>query len=117
MAVTKKELLEFCETLGPIYENTPFAKMEKDKKEPTVAIRHLRNKKIFCYWSLKGDGEYKIALKLDPERGEMLREEFEAVTPAYHMNKTHWSDIKLDSDLTNDQIFQLIEESYELTKK
>ncbi|MDR0299976.1 MAG: MmcQ/YjbR family DNA-binding protein [Streptococcaceae bacterium] len=111
----KEELLEFCETLGPVYENTPFAKMEKDKT-PTVAIRHLKNKKIFCYWMERPSGEFGLAVKLDPERAEQLREEYEAVTPAWHMNKTHWSDIKLGADLSNEQIFKLVEESYDLTK-
>jgi predicted DNA-binding protein (MmcQ/YjbR family) len=115
--MTKEEFTEFCQSLGPTYENTPFAKMEKDKKEPTVAIRHLRNKKIFCYWSRKDNGEVKLAVKLDPERAEMLREEFEAVMPAWHMNKTHWSDLALGADLPDAQIYKLIEESYELTRK
>ncbi|WP_331035939.1 MmcQ/YjbR family DNA-binding protein [Lactovum miscens] len=113
--MTLYELYEICENLGPIYQNCPFSKMEKDKT-PTVAIRHLKNKKIFCYWIQHQDGDLVIAVKLNPERAEMLREEFGAVSPALHMNKTHWSDIKLDSDLSDEQILTLVEESYQLTK-
>lgn len=35
----------------------------------------------------------RIAVKLSPELGESLREEYEGVKPAYHMNKKHWNDL------------------------
>lgn len=34
-----------------------------------------------------------IAVKLLPERGEELREEYNAFSPAYYLNKKHWNDI------------------------
>lgn len=40
--------------------------------------------------------EPRIAVKLPPETGLTLREEFAGVRPAYHMNKTHWNDLYLD---------------------
>lgn len=40
--------------------------------------------------------EPRVAVKLPPETGSMLREEFAGVRPAYHMNKTHWNDLYLD---------------------
>ncbi|MCI6643925.1 MAG: MmcQ/YjbR family DNA-binding protein, partial [Bacteroidales bacterium] len=48
--------------------------------------------KIFLHLPL----EYvdpRIAIKLPPEKGIELRERYDAVRPAYHMNKTHWNDI------------------------
>ena len=39
------------------------------------------------------DGEPRLALKLSPERNEELRAHFEAVKPAWHWNKKHWSDV------------------------
>lgn len=112
--MTKEEIIRFCEMLGPIYYDTPFAKMEKDKT-PTLAFRHLKNKKIFVYCSER-EADLVLAVKLDPERGENLRTEFDAVTPAWHMNKTHWSDLKIGKDLPNEAVKQLIEESYQLTR-
>lgn len=40
--------------------------------------------------------EPRIAVKLPPEVGLALREEFDGVRPAYHMNKKHWNDLYLD---------------------
>ena len=40
--------------------------------------------------------EPRIAVKLPPEIGLALREEFDSVRPAYHMNKKHWNDLYLD---------------------
>ena len=57
--------------------------------------------------------EPRVAVKLSPERGLELREHYDAVRPAYHMNKKHWSDLyieRLDENLTK----ELIAESYRL---
>ena len=40
--------------------------------------------------------EPRVAVKLQPETGAALREKHEGVRPAYHMNKTHWSDLYLN---------------------
>ena len=58
----------------------------------------LEGKIFVCLWlgsdkhSAK-DGASRFAIKLTPDRNTELRERFSAVTPAYHWNKTHWSDI------------------------
>ena len=38
-------------------------------------------------------GGPRFACKLPPERNETLRLQYEAVTPAFHWNKKHWSDV------------------------
>ncbi|MBQ3700839.1 MAG: MmcQ/YjbR family DNA-binding protein [Prevotella sp.] len=40
--------------------------------------------------------EPRVAVKLLPEIGVALRERYDGVRPAYHMNKTHWSDLYLE---------------------
>ena len=52
-------------------------------------------------------------MKLEPEFGQSLREHYEGVRPAYHLNKTHWNDIYLD--VIDDELTkQWIRQSYEL---
>ena len=78
----------------------------------------LEGKIFVCLWLGGGrydmrDGVSRIALKLSPERNEELRERYSAVTPAYHWNKKHWSDVyygQLDDTLVE----QWIKESYRL---
>lgn len=57
--------------------------------------------------------EPRVAVKLLPERGLVLREHYDAVQPAYHMNKRHWSDLYIER-LDENFIKELITESYQL---
>ena len=59
------------------------------------------------------DGVSRIALKLSPDRNIALREQYAAVTPAYHWNKTHWSDVYYEQ-LDDALVEGWIEESYQL---
>ena len=57
------------------------------------------------------DGVSRIALKLSPDRNTELREQFSTVTPAYHWNKTHWSDVYYE-EMDEAIVKGLIRESY-----
>ena len=58
-----------------------------------------------------------IAVKLLLERGEELREEYNAFSPAYHLNKKHWNDIFIEGAFPNEKIENWIKESYDLVKR
>lgn len=55
-----------------------------------------------------------VNLKCDPERAVELREQYDAVSPGYHMNKTHWNTVKVDGDVNGRMLQELIDHSYEL---
>jgi predicted DNA-binding protein (MmcQ/YjbR family) len=55
-----------------------------------------------------------ISLKCDPERAVSLRAGYAAIKPAYHMNKTHWNMVYFDGSLSDEQIKELIDHSYDL---
>lgn len=57
--------------------------------------------------------EPRVAVKLPPETGSALREEFAGVQPAYHMNKVHWNDLYLDM-LEDGFVREQIRRSYDL---
>ena len=42
---------------------------------------------------------------------------YEAVVPAYHMNKKHWNSLILDGTIPEDDIKRMIAESYDLCAK
>jgi predicted DNA-binding protein (MmcQ/YjbR family) len=50
--------------------------------------------KIFAILPLEKSG--RINLKCDPERAVALREEFDAITPGYHMNKKYWNTVEFE---------------------
>jgi predicted DNA-binding protein (MmcQ/YjbR family) len=58
-----------------------------------------------------------LNLKCDPERAVQLRDQYSAVRPGYHMNKTHWNTIAVDGSVRAQEIQEWIDHSYELVKK
>jgi len=55
-----------------------------------------------------------INLKCDPDHALALRAQYTAVRPGYHMNKRHWNTVEFDGSIPEDEILEMIEESYEL---
>ena len=55
-----------------------------------------------------------INLKCDPERAIELREQYDGITPGYHMNKQHWNTIICDGSASKKTIFSWIDDSYNL---
>ena len=105
----KREAIEMCLTFPRVYEDYPF------DEGVWAAMRHEGNKKVFAF-VLERDGKCFINVKHAPEDGIIWRELYSAITPAYHMNKVHWSSVLLDGSLKDSVIFKLIEDSYHLTK-
>lgn len=62
----------------------------------------------------EGDDPPRISLKCDPEIASMLRNEHEAVTAGYHLNKRHWNTITVDGSIPDERIVEWIEDSYDL---
>lgn len=55
-----------------------------------------------------------INLKVDPEKGAELREQYPSVQPGYHMNKKHWITVLMDGSISDRLVRQWIDESYQL---
>lgn len=64
-----------------------------------------------------GGKETWINLKCDPFIGEVLRENYSAIRPAYHMNKRHWITLHIDGSVPDDEVRDLIDTSYDLVVK
>lgn len=90
-----------------------------------TTFKHINNKKWFA---LIMDVPYKklninkegivnaINLKNIPEIIGGLRKD-EGILPAYHMNKEHWITVLLDGTVSKQKICDLIDISYDLTRK
>ena len=57
--------------------------------------------------------EPTCAGKLPPEQGQTLRDHYDGIRPAYHLNKVHWNDVFLD-EIDGDVVKDLINQSYRL---
>jgi predicted DNA-binding protein (MmcQ/YjbR family) len=110
--MNRRELIEYCLTFPDAYEDYPFDDFPNSDDAWTV-MRHLSNKKSFAFiYEREG---LCINLKCEPMRSDLLRQIYSGVTPAYHMNKEHWNTVHLDSDVPNDELYNMIEHSYKLT--
>jgi predicted DNA-binding protein (MmcQ/YjbR family) len=89
------------------YEDFPFG--------PEVMVSKV-NGRMFALVFLE-DSPLSMNLKCDPDLAMHLREVYKAVRPGYHMNKRHWNTIILDGSIPDDEIFALIDDSYQLVVK
>lgn len=96
------EVREFLLSLPLVEECQPFG---------DDAVVYKIGGRMFCCCILPRL-EY-IAVKCHPDRAIQLRDEFSAVTPAYHFNKKHWNDL-LVTLLPQDVIKREIVHSYML---
>ena len=62
--------------------------------------------KIFLHIWLNAP-EPTCAVKLPPEQGQTLRDHYDGIRPAYHLNKVHWNDVFLD-EIDDDMVKELI---------
>jgi predicted DNA-binding protein (MmcQ/YjbR family) len=68
--------------------------------------------KMFALLDL--ENELRMNLKCEPLRAIELREQYPAVQPGYHMNKKHWNTLYIDGSLSKEDVFELIDHSYDL---
>jgi predicted DNA-binding protein (MmcQ/YjbR family) len=111
--MNRKDLIEYCLTLPLAYEDYPFNDIN-DESMWTV-MRHKSNKKSFAL-IYERNGDLCVNLKCDPTEAEFIRQAYTDVTPAYHMNKTHWNTVTLGGDVPEDELLQMINKSYDLIK-
>jgi predicted DNA-binding protein (MmcQ/YjbR family) len=110
---TRQQLIEYCLTFPLAFEDYPFDEVVNDYA--TTVMRHKANKKSFAL-IMRHNGALYLNLKCDPLEADFLRQAFEGVIPGYHMNKTHWNTIVIDSDVPDEEIKRQIERSYDLIK-
>ena len=108
--MTRQDYLDFCGTISAAVLDTPFDDSE------TVAVRHRDTRKWFAL-VMEHNGKSIVNLKCEPMEADFLRQAFQGVTPAYHMNKIHWNTVYLDSDVPDDEIFRMTMNSFTLTTK
>lgn len=90
-----------------------FVKESFPFNEETLVFKAMD--KIFCLARIAPP--YSISLKCDPEFAVELRERYEAVSPGFHLNKTHWNTIAFNGSIPDKEILSWIDHSYDLIVK
>lgn len=97
------ELYDYCLSLNGTEAKLPFG--------PETLVFTVCDK-IFCLAGL--EPFEKINIKCDPDNAILLRENYNAVTPGFHMNKKHWNTVLLGNDASDLLVKQWILDSYQL---
>jgi len=96
----------YCLAKPGVTEETPFG--------PETLVFKVMGK----MFALTGVDTFShIALKVEPEIGAELREQYESVVPAYHMNKMHWINVLMDGRVKDKLVKEWIDNSYDLVVK
>lgn len=108
-----EEFRDYCLSLPNVTEKMPFTDL-KDNYSKNVLCFYI-GEKWFCYVNIEVFD--RCCVKMNPEQAILLRNEYEGIRPAWHMNKKHWSDIYFNSDVPTPLLKDLVRQSYELVKK
>lgn len=74
------------------------------------------NGKMFLLVPLDTE-QLQFNAKCDPDHAIELREQYDCVQPGFHMNKKHWNTVIVDGTIKNNQLLELVDESYDLVSK
>lgn len=99
-------LREYCLAKPFVSESFPF-------NEDALVFKV--GSKMFCLTNI--NFTVSMNLKCDPEKSAELREEYEEISPGFHMNKKHWNTVSLVGNLANELLEELIDDSYNLVVK
>ncbi len=98
-----KSFRTYCLAKPQVTEEFPFG-------EQTLVFKVAG--KLFALTDV--DEFVSINLKCDPEEAALLREQYPAVLPGYHMNKKHWNTVLMDGSLKDTLVTDWIDHSYNL---
>ena len=109
--MNKEEIIKYCLTLENTYKDCPFS----DDFE-SVTMKHLKNKKWFALL-MNVNNKLYLNVKTDPNYSDILRNTYDYIIPAYHMNKEHWNTIIIDEKVDEDLVKELIEQNMVLCNR
>ncbi|MEU6764636.1 MmcQ/YjbR family DNA-binding protein [Streptomyces sp. NPDC046853] len=102
--MTPQELRAFCLSFNAVVEEFPFG--------PDASVFKVAGK-MFALSSLDAK-PLKVNLKCDPDMAVQLRAAHPEIVPGWHMNKRHWNTVTVDAKLPDQQVRELVEDSYDL---
>lgn len=101
-----EELREYCLSLKGAQENMPWT-----EPQYSMLLTFTVGGKWFCLVDL--DKKF-IDVKCAPETVTEIQSRYHGAFPAWHMNKKHWLGVKLESDVPDNVIKELLADGYKL---
>lgn len=97
-------LRDYCLSLPNVEETLPFG--------PDTLV-YKTGGKVFLLTGLDSV-ELRFNVKCDPDLAIELRDRFDCVLPGWHMNKKHWNTVVVDGSVSDKQLREWIDHSYQL---
>ena len=111
--MTHKELEDYLLSFPNTWLDFPFGETTSVYK---IGHKETGEGKMFAL--ITNDSKpLQVSLKCDPVLAETLREKYETVVPGYHLNKKHWNTIICSGQLSDEEIKDLANLSYQLVTK
>jgi len=95
------DFCDFCDTLPCAEQTMPF--------DDTTVVYKVGGR-MFAMIDI--DNPDHFAVKCDPDRAVMLREIYDSVRGAYHLNKRYWNDIFFNTMMSDSELKAEIIHSY-----
>lgn len=92
---------EYCLSLPEVQETLPF---DDDTLVYKVSGR------MFAMITMSHPDHF--AVKCHPDRALLLRDRYQEITSAYHLNKRHWNDVSIEGELPDSFLKAEIRHSY-----
>ena len=105
-----EQLRDYCITKKGVTEHFPF-------DDVTLVFKVMNKMFLLTGIDAWEQGETKMNVKCDPEWSLELRGEYDSINPGWHMNKKHWNTVTLNSDVSDQFAFELMDHSYDLIIK
>ena len=110
----RNDVADLCESLPGAWPDSPWG---EDDLVYKLGKRNAEGKggKIFCF---VGGGTTEgapqaISIKCDPAIVPSLHQQYEAIELPRYLNKSHWVTVTLEADLPDDELEELVIDSYE----
>jgi predicted DNA-binding protein (MmcQ/YjbR family) len=111
--MTHKQLETYLISFPNVWLDFPFGEEVSVYK---IGHKETGEGKMFALVQ-EGSRPLRVSLKCDPRLSETLREKYETVVPGYHLNKKHWNTIICSGQLSDEEIKDLANLSYQLVLK
>lgn len=108
--MTHKELEEYLLSFPKTWLDYPFGEGTSVYK---IGKKEDGEGKLFAIIA-DNSSPLRVSLKCDPILAETLREKYETVVPGYHLNKKNWNTIICTGQLSDEEVKDLANLSYQL---
>lgn len=111
--MTVVEFREYCLSFPGVTEKMPFT-THKDPRARDILCFYVGSK-WFCLVNIEFFD--RCCVKLTESVTANMRDGYDGVKPAWHMNKRYWSDIYFNSDVPDNLIYELVAHSYKVVRE